>query len=153
MIESTELAKYIISLAKDQDIDLGETKLHKLIYICAGYALALGVDLVKEKARAWNYGPVYPNVRKWLEKNPNAFQQPQMCSSKTLETIKEVNAEGLINRVVSSYGKWTASALSLWSHKPNSPWELAIADGGGLMNSPISKTDMEAYFKTLLKHD
>ncbi|MDR1494092.1 MAG: SocA family protein [Planctomycetaceae bacterium] len=153
MVESVEFAKFILSRATVQNIPMGETKLHKLLYICDGFMLALGFNFIEERAKAWNYGPVYPKVRKWLEKTPDAFTSPHECKKETVKKINHIGAEKLVDFILSTYGKWTAAALSLWSHEPNSPWELAISYSGGSMNSPINKTDMKNYFKTFLKNE
>jgi uncharacterized phage-associated protein len=153
MLESTELAKFIILRASEKDVSLGETKLHKLLYICDGLLLAFGFNLVKDDAKAWNYGPVYPKVHNWLKKNPDAFTERQKCKPKASQKLQEINAQSLVDFVLKHYGTWTASALSLWSHKPGGPWESALARNGGIMNCPIDKTDMGDYFKQFIKDE
>lgn len=153
MVSSVEFGKLIISRAAelgDPSVKLNETKLHKLIYVCDGFMLAGGVNLIGETAKAWNYGPVYPKVHKWLKKTPGAFASPSPCSDETTEEVGGVNAIQLIDRVLGSFGKWTATQLSDWSHRPESPWELALARSKGVMNSPIDKDDMGSYFRGLL---
>jgi uncharacterized phage-associated protein len=83
MIDSIECAKYIIIRAQNHNltISLGETKLHKLLYICDGFILAAGINFIRENARAWNYGPVYPRVHGWIAKNSDVFKVPKSCSS------------------------------------------------------------------------
>jgi uncharacterized phage-associated protein len=152
MIKSSEFAKFIIEKAQSQNITLGETKLQKLLYICDGYMLAFGFNLIDERAKAWNYGPVYPRVHNWLEKNPDAIQKPQKCTDETLKKIHDTNIGSLVDFILPIYGKLSATTLSTWSHQPGSPWEKALAENGGIMNATIRKEDMQNYFKTFLKH-
>jgi uncharacterized phage-associated protein len=154
-IDSVEFAKYIIlrfnkaNETRETSIELGETKLQKLLYICDGFILAAGINLIGEVPKAWNYGPVYPRVHKWINKTPDAFTSPQNCDFATLKRIEEINAQALVDKVILVYGVRTAGDLSAWSHRPGSPWEQALERGKGLMNSPIDKADMKHYFKGL----
>lgn len=154
-IDSIEFAKNIIKRAnilnreREGTISLVETKLHKLLYICDGYLLAAGINFIDENAKAWNYGPVYPRVHTWLEK------QPDDVFLKTYDDLDEINFKGstineLIDAVLNTYGSWTSNQLSDWSHRPGSPWEKALEKGNGVMNSIIDKNDMKKYFKGLL---
>lgn len=156
VIDSVEFAKYIIlrfrevNDTRETPIELGETKLQKLLYICDGFILAAGINLIGEVAKAWNYGPVYPRVHKWISKTPDAFTNPRRCAPATLQRIEEINAEALVDKVIRVYGAKTAGDLSAWSHSPGSPWEKALERGKGIMNSPIEKAYMGRYFKALL---
>jgi uncharacterized phage-associated protein len=156
MVDSIEFAKYIILRTKeinktaDRPIRMGETKLQKLLYICDGLMLSTGIEFIHENARAWNYGPVYPRVHRWLEKEPDSFVNPKDCSPDTLRFIEEIEARPLVDKVISTFGRKTAEQLSAWTHRPGGPWELALARGKGIMNTPISKDDMRDYFSRIL---
>lgn len=156
MVDSIDFAKIIINRTlsfnegkkkKDEKITLGETKLHKLLYICDGFLLAGDKNIIGENAKAWNYGPVYPRVNTWLKKEPDAFTKKHENISET-EEIKE--AIPLIDAIVSGFGRWSANKLSSWSHCPGSPWETALARGKGVMNSVIDKNDIKKYFEGII---
>jgi uncharacterized phage-associated protein len=129
----------------------GETKLHKLLFICDGYLCACGVNIISEHARAWNYGPVYPKIHKWLSRVPGLEDMRDDCSPATLKELSDIGAEPLVDRVIETYGHMSAQSLSMWTHKPGSPWEKALERGRGVMNSVIDKNDMADYFKGLLR--
>jgi uncharacterized phage-associated protein len=155
MVDSVEFAKYILTRIqqinqdrREEPVKIGETKLQKLLYICDGFILAAGINFINEHARAWNYGPVYPRVHKWIEKNDILIAGE--CDSGVLKKIEKINAEPLVDKVINVYGTRTAAELSAWSHRPGSPWEMALERGKGIMNSVIDKNDMETYFKGLL---
>jgi uncharacterized phage-associated protein len=155
MVDSIEFAKLIISRAKALEKDgtrnfkLAETKLQKLLYICDGYLLAAGFNLISEQAKAWNYGPVYPRIHTWLQKEPGVFETAPECSAQAGEELDKYNAPSLVDVVLDIYGSWTAGELSNWSHGPGSPWETALEKGKGVMNSVIDKDDMKKYFQEL----
>jgi uncharacterized phage-associated protein len=149
--KSVELAKYIITCAKKNNIDIDSIKLHKLLYICDGYFSTSDIDLIGESPYAWNFGPVYPSVKTWLADNRDAFDSHQECSADVINEIKEYEAEELINAVVSEYGKESASSLSLWTHQPGSPWEQAINSYGGL-SAPMSRKEMKKFFQSLIEN-
>jgi uncharacterized phage-associated protein len=158
MVESVEFAKYIISRIKARNetgkppIELGGTKLQKLIYICDGCLLALGENFIRENARAWKCGPVYPKVNKWLSNNPGIEDIGEPCSPETLSQIEGIEAAALIDKIIEDYGSRTAQALSAWTHEEGSPWKEALEKGQGKMNSPIDKNAMRDYFAhTLLE--
>jgi uncharacterized phage-associated protein len=131
MVESVEFAKYIISRVKARNeaggkpIELGSTKLQKLIYLCDGCLLALGENFIRENARAWKYGPVYPKVNSWLSKNPGIEDIGEPCSPETLAQIERIEAVTLIDKIIEDYGSRTAQALSAWTHEDGSPWKTA----------------------------
>ena len=154
MVDSVEFAKliinrtYIINEGKNDKTALGETKLHKLLYICDGFLLAAGINFIDENPKAWNYGPVYPRVNNWLKKEPDAFTKSYNSLFDDSPEIKEITA--LIDAVIGMYGSWSTNELSNWSHSPGSPWEMALEKGNGRMNSVIDKNDMKKYFKGII---
>jgi uncharacterized phage-associated protein len=149
MVDSIEFAKLVISRARAREISLAETKLQKLLYICDGYLLAADINLIGEQAKAWNYGPVYPRIHTWLQKEPGVFENAPECSAQARGELDKYNALSLVDVVLDIYGTWTAGELSNWSHGPGSPWETALKKGKGLMNSVIDKHDMKRYFREL----
>ena len=154
MIDSIDFAKIIITRTnsinenggKLDKISLGETKLHKLLYVCDGFLLAANVNIIGENARAWNYGPVYPRVNTWLKKTPDAFSVKYDAPPEVKSIINE-NVIELTDYVINYFGSWSVNELSNWSHSPGSPWETALKKGKGVMNSVIEKNDMKKYFK------
>jgi uncharacterized phage-associated protein len=156
MVDSIDFAKYLINrtreinAGRENQITLSETKLQKLVYICDGFMLAYGVDFIKENARAWNYGPVYPRIRGWASRNKDLFDRRDGCGPETLRAVGEIQAEPLVDSVINTYGVETAQTLSLWTHEPGGPWEKALKRSKGVMNSVIDKNDIRDYFKRLI---
>lgn len=68
MVKSKEFAKYILAIANENNITLNQTQLQKIMYICDGTLLSFNQNIIDENCKAWDYGPVYPNVYKWYNK-------------------------------------------------------------------------------------
>lgn len=151
MFRSEDFALYVLHKAGEAGIaDMNLTKLQKLLYICDGIMLSYGENLINEHARAWNYGPVYPKVYKWYSKHRGkVFNLP--LDSKFVQDIESRNCHKVVEKVLSTFGSWTAVQLSDWSHLPGSPWETALSVSGGKMNAVIDKDVMKEYFGGLLE--
>lgn len=147
MINSVDFAKYILKTSKEKSLDINQTKLQKILYICDGTLLAFGKNIIDENARAWDYGPVYPKVYKW-------FQEHKSDDFSALEVSKDIQTDNDIVKIVSQaldkFGKWTAKSLSDWSHKNGSPWSATMEQTKGKLNSVINKDYMKLYFTGLL---
>lgn len=142
---SVDMAKYIASYANNHSIGINMTKLQKLLYISYGVYLAVkGKRLTNEHPQAWPYGPVFPTTRSKLLKY-------------NLEEIHDYNVDSITDEVKScvdlvfrSFGKYNASFLSAWSHKPDSPWDRTVNCRGFKWGHVIPDEYILPYFKNLL---
>lgn len=153
MVSSVDFAKYLLLCVQKLNatlkppIEMNETKLHKLMYICDGILLSSNMNIINENVRAWNYGPVYPKVHMWVSKHkPFTTNNNVAPSQAVIDYLKSVQAEEVVLSVVKRMGKYTAGELSDWSHRPGSPWEKALERNNGIMNAVINKKDMGEYF-------
>lgn len=149
MINSVDFAKYIVLNARQMNIPLNLTQLQKITYICDGTLLAFGHNLIEEHCRVWEYGPVYPKIYKWYDKNRS---KPLNINDISKQSLEEINSIPDVKRIVISalnkFGSWTAGQLSEWSHSFGSPWDIARSNNG--MYSKIDKEDMKSYFIGIL---
>ena len=130
---SLKVAALIAKTCQDRQLYYNNTKIQKLLYCCYGCALAeLGGRLCDEYPRAWQFGPVFPRVFKYISRGGDILLKhiPGEISGKPAE---------LIERVVEFFGHFTAKSLSKWSHLEGSPWDevinrLAEEPGAGLGN-------------------
>lgn len=143
-VDSREFAKYLVALAKKQEIPLNFTKLQKLTYICDGVMLAAGNNYINENCCVWDYGPVYPKIYKWYERNWDKRITLDDVKVEDKTFIEENKINELMNKILKAFENTTASQLSAWTHKPGSPWAIAKAHGG--MYSKIDKKDISEYF-------
>ena len=154
MVSSVDFAKYLLLCVKklnatpELSIEMNETKLHKLMYICDGILLSSGVNIINENVRAWNYGPVYPKVHSWVAKHKPFEVNHEMIAppQAVIEYLENTQTKEVVLSVVKRMGKYTAGELSNWSHRPGSPWEKALERNNGIMNAVINKKDMAEYF-------
>ena len=136
-------AKALIAMAKGKSISMNMTKLQKLLYIAYGVMLASGQGrLLKGRAHAWPYGPVFPRIREeLLGVNFDRVGENREDS----ELPSEVRS--LFEAVLDKFGGFSASSLSNWSHKEESPWWRVISLEQCAWNTVIPDEYIEMYFK------
>lgn len=142
---SVTLARYIAAYANTHGFVINMTKLQKLLYITYGVYLAVtGNRLTNEHPQAWPYGPVFPTTRnKLLKKNLEEIQIFEDAS--ITDEVKSC-----VKLVFNSFGKYNASFLSAWSHKPNSPWDKTVNQDSFKWGNTISDEYIQPYFKNIL---
>ncbi len=144
--DSVVVAKYLRAIAYAQDIILNVTKTQKLLYVIHGYSLAeKGESIIKEKPQAWPYGPVFPRARNKVNYEVvYSLEDPSIQ-----EILRDDYATNLIQFVLASFNSWTASALSEWSHLPDSPWDKVVRSNEN-WGTPIPDEYIKEYFQELL---
>lgn len=145
MLSSVDFARYICVKAREMGIELNHTQLQKILYICDGFLLAYGINIVGENCCVWDYGPVYPKVYKWLYRL-RAKSKPLDANFKPefLNEIQATGADKVIEKALSRFGKISAVKLSEWSHQTGSPWHNTKLRRG--MYSKIDKSEMASFF-------
>jgi len=137
---SIDIASYISYLCNKNKLSCNNTKIQKLLYITYGIYLAIyNRRLTDEQPKLWPYGPVFVNAFKEIKKiGCNNITNPD------IEISKEV--KDIIEEVINKFGKFSAGALSDWSHEKNSPWD-EINKLGCKWNTPIPDSLIKNYFK------
>lgn len=142
---SVVLAKYIAAYANAHNFGINMTKLQKLLYITYGTYLAVtGNRLTNEHPQAWPYGPVFPTTRNRLLRM-NLEEISDFKNSTITDDI-----EACVKLVFKSYGKFSASFLSAWSHRPESPWDKTVNSVNFKWGKEIPDEYILPYFKNLL---
>lgn len=143
--DSNDVMAYILGVCEKNDIPWNATKAQKLMYCCYGTILAaFDEKLTEETPQAWQYGPVFPRTFNGLRKgkieagNDHGFSQN--CDQKWLP---------LIDQTVRTFGKFSASQLSTWSHEPGSPWARATRNGAELLVQ-IPSQYIKDYFEKMI---
>jgi uncharacterized phage-associated protein len=117
---SLNVASHIANLCKNNQFVYNNTKIQKLMYCAYGSVLVLcDKRLCDEHPRAWQYGPVFPRVFSFINKGKDILS---LCPR--LEAPAETLS--IINDAVNAFGKFTASSLSIWSHREGSPWDTVV---------------------------
>lgn len=147
---SLNIASVIARLCRERGLHYNNTKIQKLLYCCYGCVLAARNErLCDEYPRAWQYGPVFPRVFKYIQKNKGNLEE--YCPD--LEIDPEVKK--FLGTVVDVFGKYTAVSLSEWTHKPGSPWDKVVncidGEGSGLGNFIPDDLIKQYFTKHVLK--
>jgi uncharacterized phage-associated protein len=143
--KSTILAKYIAAYLNDKQANVNMTKIQKLTYIAYGVYLSVtGSRLFDEHPQAWPYGPVFPVTRNDLLKTDLNSIRLDSVDLREIRIDKGINS--LIALVYNTFGKWSASALSEWSHKDGSPWEKTVSTPGFKWGEIIKDEYIMSYF-------
>lgn len=145
MATALNVAKYILLIADDDDGDLiSNLKLQKLLYYCQGFSLAiLGRELFSAKMKAWQHGPVVPEVwQAYRDAGSGQIPPPSDFDANSI-SVEERN---LINEVYAVYGQFSASKLRNMTHA-EPPW--ADTD----LNGIITNAKLVEYFSTQVKDD
>ncbi|XSG81218.1 MAG: Panacea domain-containing protein [Methyloligella sp. ZOD6] len=143
---SPAIANEFIRLAAKNGQKLTQMQLQKLVYIAHGWNLAVnGEPLTADSPCAWDYGPVYRDLRDALQgqgSKPVEREIPvgsfgggvfldgdegkQPARAKLSEEASEV-----VKRVFADYGKYHAFSLSALTHREGTPWSKVYKDGAG----------------------
>lgn len=144
-LDSLEVASFIARLCNQKGYRYNNTKIQKLLYCCYGSVLAAyGERLCDEYPRAWQYGPVFPRVFKYIQKKKGKIED--YC----LDLNADQSLKSFLSKVIDIFGKYNAVPLSEWTHKKGSPWDQVVncidGEGEGLGNF-IPDGIIEQYFK------
>ena len=140
-LDSLQTMAYIIKKCRELRTPYNITKLQKLMYCCYGVTLATtGTPLCNEQPEAWQYGPVFPTVLKYMQANGI-----DKTGDKVIDVDIPDEIDKLIVGTITFFGEFTASQLSSWSHRCGSPWYQASA-GGVNLKTKISDAAIKDYF-------
>lgn len=151
LYNSVVMAKYIVAYANKFGYAINMTKLQKLLYIAYGTCISVkNQRLVNEHPQAWPFGPVFPTTRNKLLKI--SFEDIDMNDESLSEIKKDKEIESLVRIVFGSYGMHSASALSEWSHKKDSPWYRTTKSDGFYWGATIPDEFIKDYFNRLITY-
>ena len=143
-----DIAKWFIAWADDEDADLSNLKLQKLLYYAQGWHIALtGRQLFTEDLQAWSHGPVVPQVYRAFRDFGTAdirLANIGVADSDEFswDQIEPETGEFLV-RVWNTYGGYGAWALRNMTHD-EAPWRDHFhADE---RNVVIPSEDLAKYF-------
>lgn len=134
-LESKDIASYVVKYCAKANYFINLTKLQKLVFCCYGVALAYdNIRICREHPKAWDHGPVFPQVYKITSKNRDGFVQmlleyPDKCLEKIPAPVLEI-----INKCLNVFGKYNAGQLVAWSHREEGPWNTSIKKNGMYKN-------------------
>ncbi len=146
---SVKIAKYIVATANANSISINMTKVQKLLYIAYGIFLAVkGYRLTNEHPQAWPYGPVFPTTRNKLLKQD--LYSIDFQDSEISALNKDCELKELIKLVFDSFGGWSASQLTEWSHTDGSPWQRTVSAENFTWGAEIPDNYIKPYFSSII---
>lgn len=124
--------------ANDQEHEVTNMKLQKLVYIAHGYYLGVsGQPLIHNDIHAFEWGPVIPVLYKRLK----SFGSRKVDSliATNADCPEDVLIKAVISIVWHDYGQFDGLALSRLTHKPNTPWSetWGLSKHGVITNKKI----------------
>lgn len=120
-----DCANFFIDIANSTDDDnMTNMKVNKLLYYAQGTHLArTGKPLFKEAIKAWEHGPVIPQVyNKYSVCGRQPIEQADEGYSSQVFTCDELST---LLDVMSEFGKYTGSTLRKMTHENGTPWANA----------------------------
>ncbi len=145
MLSAKDVAKFFIKKGSDEDDDVTNLKLQKLLYYAQGFHLAFfGRPLFEEDIEAWTHGPVVPEI----------YHQYKAYGKEAIGDIDEDIMEKLTDEQIdflyeiwSVFGQYSAWKLRNMTHDEK-PWKDHEKDA-----SVISKKELKDYFSTRVEED
>lgn len=121
MLNAIDVANFFIYLMPNEENELTNLKLNKLLFYAQGYCLQrFAKPLFSDEIQAWQYGPVISSVYhnyKDYGRMPVTDLPHDFDTNKFSEDEKE-----LLVDVAREYGQYTGEALKNKTHKEGSPW-------------------------------
>ena len=125
LIDSVDFAIYLNQKAREMKLDVNVTKIQKWLYICYGIHLAAKKEqLLKERPKAWQFGPVFPKVYKKQQKNGNSLDTLSTNDTE-LQQYDEI-----IIPILNHFGAWSAAELVEWTHEKGRAWDKKYNNDG-----------------------
>ncbi|MEY4768618.1 MAG: hypothetical protein RL637_1257 [Pseudomonadota bacterium] len=144
MITAQNVAEYFLFKAdENEDSDVSNMKLQKLIYYAQAFHLALfDKPLFNEEFEAWMHGPVCPSIYREYKSYGSA---PIPVNSDIELTMFSDEQLELLEEVYDVFGQFSAWKLRNMTHE-ETPWKENEETGG-----IITKESMMEFYKTRLK--
>jgi len=159
------VANRLLDLARERQLVLDPMKLQKLIYYAHGWHLALTNEpLLDRSVEAWKYGPVLPDVyRAFQQFGAEPITEPAQYAAvegnrmvlrryrMPADNPDAEYADRILRRVLEQYGSYSAIELSAMTHASGTPWAEAWSENPGKRYIPIPDSEIEAWFKNVLR--
>lgn len=118
MYSARTVANYVINWSHDNNAEITNLRLQKLLYFLQGeMCAATGERLIEDDFEAWKLGPVIPDIYRDFSVY-SSFDIPRQMNSKG--NIAENDAKEM-DKILEKYKKYTTWALVERSHAED-PW-------------------------------
>jgi len=119
---SETVANTFLKLAQESGRTITNLKMQSLVYIAHGYTLAI-IDrpLINDEIKAWNFGPVIPDLYEKLRRYGREHIQEQIPNNTPIDDI--VPEKRIIALVWEKYKDHSAGQLSALTRLAGAPWD------------------------------
>ena len=160
------ISRYIVNECNSKKIIISNLKLQKLLYLVQGFYMAFyHKRCFDDDIQAWDYGPVCPNAyhefkRFGANNIPPIHQYEELIyKDKKLKWVRhdfkstdiDDTTREIIDAVVESYGRYSATALVNITHKQK-PWDETYHLHPSEKNVVIDDELIESYFEGLVEN-
>ena len=134
----------------------------KTAYIAHGYSLAvLGKPLIREKAQAWRYGPVFPSMYFALRDNgQKPIQSLEYCGTASgspeladriefFESRIDEQRRAILDDAIEVYGALSGRRLISITHASGTPWAKHYKPG--VFHTIIPDEETKRYYEKRLR--
>ena len=138
---SYDIARYIMYYCEQKEFHYNNTKIQKLLFAVYGVLLAKELPVfIDESPKMWPYGPVFPNV----------FVKIKEEGFNPISLGFEDDVRDIVETTIDYFGKFSAKALTEWSHQKNSPWDKVKSLYGEKWGEDLQDKDIKAYFMEII---
>lgn len=143
MLNVMDVANFLIYLMPEEENELTNLKLNKLMYFAQGHSLQRNnIPLFHEDIQAWKHGPVIPQVYHNFKAYKNA-PITRLCGEFDISKFNDDEKELLVD-VAREYGQYTGKTLRSMTHKAGTPWSQVYNPQD--RNIVISQDAIKQYF-------
>ena len=153
------VADYIIAKSR---ASMTAIQVIKTAYIAHGYSLAvLGKPLIREKAQAWRYGPVFPSMYFALRDNgQNPIRSLEYCDTASgspeladrmefFESRIDEQRRAILDDAIEVYGALSGRRLISITHAKGTPWSKHYKPG--VFHTIIPDEETKQYYEKRLE--
>lgn len=153
MTSALTVAQAFLDLATQESASLTNMQLQKLVFFAHGVHLAAfeGKPLIQEQVRAWDFGPVVPELYERLRQFGRGMVVPDFAQELRGNIKPESTEMEAIRSVWEAYKGYSAWELSDISHQEGSPWHSVWSEQGRRYGE-IPNTTIQKYYEPLVSH-
>ena len=157
MHPANAIANYVLEKGDAEDIAITPMQVLKLTYILHGWCLGVsGNSLIKEKVKAWEYGPVIPEVYyEFRDYRDNAISG-RAHNGSTLYYFDDAipfspnhTMGEFLTAVWNAYKDYNGLELSSMTHKVGTPWYHTKRKNRWKHNPTIKNGLIQDYYRRL----
>ena len=149
-ITAIDIARWI-----EEIINVGDTKIQKLVYICFGFYGGMTKKyLFEDRIEAWRYGPVIPTLY-YNIRSGSGFEIVEEGNfiGNPIEKKQLIDCDNDVQRVVQfvcrKYGHLTALKLTELTHEQGTPWAEFYIEG--VKNIEIPKDAIVKHYFSFIR--